>query len=352
MKRVTARGLRSWGAFVGLSLAIAGGQSYADDFELIGINVAGAEFTSKELPGKHGTHYFFPDEGYFKYWQDKGIRNVRFPVKWERLQPSLNGELDETYAELIDSMLDDAARHDMDIILDVHNYARYRGDVIGSEAVPFGAYEDLMARIAKRWHNHSALYAYDIMNEPYGDAEDNWPEAAQAGIDGIRAHDRKRPLYIEGNSWSSAARWQKYAEPLLDLKDPADNIVFSAHLYIDHDASGRYKEKPTKNFDTSVGVKRAEPFIEWLQEHGKRGHIGEFGIPDDHPKWNEAAEELLSYLQQHCIPVSYWAAGPSWGKYRLSIEPKDGKDRPQMAVLEKFIGEGGCKGYGPVKQDS
>ena len=128
--------------------------------------------------------------------------------------------------------------------------------------------------------------------------------------------------------------------------------MFSAHIYVDKDASGHYKEKPTDKFDTSVGVKRAKPFIEWLQEHGKRGHIGEFGIPDDHPKWAEAAEELLSYLQQHCIPVSYWAAGPSWGKYRLSIEPKGGQDRPQMAVLEKFIGEGDCKDYGPRKRES
>lgn len=352
MKRIRGKVLQRWVTLLGLGLGMIAATTQAKDFELIGINVAGAEFTGKELPGKHGTHYFFPGDNYFKYWQDKGIRNVRFPIKWERLQPALNGDLDATYAGLIDDMLDDAARHDINIILDVHNYARYRGEVIGSEAVPFDAYRDLMERIAKRWHTHSALYAYDIMNEPYGDAERYWPEAAQAGIDGVRQHDRKRPLYIEGNSWSSAARWQKYAEPLLGLKDPADNIVFSAHLYIDNDASGTYKESPAGNFDTSIGVKRAEPFIEWLQQHGKRGHIGEFGIPDTHPKWAEAAEELLTYLQRHCIPVSYWAAGPSWGKYRLSIEPKKGEDRPQMAVLEKFIGKGDCKGYGPQPNES
>lgn len=315
--------------------------------DLIGINVAGAEFTSGELPGKHGTHYFFPPEGYFAQWQERGIRMIRFPIKWERLQPSLNGDLDDTYAELIDDMLDQAKEHDMRIILDVHNYARYRGDVIGSDEVPVSAYRDLMERIAERWKGHPALYAYDIMNEPYGSADALWPVAAQAGIDGIRKHDRKRPLYIEGASWSSAARWPRYADELLELKDPADNIVFSAHVYIDSDASGSYEDGPAKNFDPMVGVRRVEPFVDWLKEHGKRGHIGEFGIPADDERWLEAMDLLLSYLGENCIPISYWAAGPSWGNYKLSIEPREGVKRPQLDLLEKYVGKADCKDYGP-----
>ncbi|MCB1543043.1 MAG: glycoside hydrolase family 5 protein, partial [Rhodoblastus sp.] len=36
---------------------------------------------------------------------------------------------------------------------------------------------------------------------------------------------------------------------------------------------------------------------------------------------------------------AYWAAGAWWPKdYPLSIEPKDGEDRPQMKVLAKWIG--------------
>ncbi|HIB99683.1 TPA: glycoside hydrolase family 5 protein, partial [Candidatus Poribacteria bacterium] len=35
---------------------------------------------------------------------------------------------------------------------------------------------------------------------------------------------------------------------------------------------------------------------------------------------------------------TYWAAGPWWGDYMFSIEPKIGEDRPQMVILEKHIG--------------
>ena len=116
---------------VGLGCLLALGWSTLqarEQVELVGLNVAGAEFT-----GKHGTHYFFPPKGYFAAWREKGVRMVRFPLKWERLQASLNAELDPVYSDLVDKMLDQAAENDIKIIIDVHNYARYRGNVIGTE---------------------------------------------------------------------------------------------------------------------------------------------------------------------------------------------------------------------------
>ncbi len=316
---------------------------------LIGINIAGAEFTSGTLPGQNGTHYFFPKQSHFDQWSLRGVRTVRFPIKWERLQPSLNGALDPVYAGLIDTMLTQAARAEMDIILDVHNYGRYRGNIIGSSEVPFAAYQNLLARMAQRWVGYSALYAYDIMNEPYGAADATWPTAAQHGIDGVRQHDRRRPIYIEGMSYSSAARWPQTADKLLGLKDPINNLVFSAHLYLDSDASGTYTDAAGSAVDPMVGVKRAQPFINWLAKHGKRGQIGEVGIPNE-SRYMQAMENLLVYLQQNCIPITYWAAGPSWGNYKLSIEPnKDGSDKAQWKLLEKFVGRGNCSDYGPLR---
>lgn len=316
--------------------------------DLVGINVAGAEFSSSALPGKHGTNYFFPPEGYFQQWFDRGIRSVRFPIKWERLQPTLNGALDPEYSGLIEKMLRQAADYDISIILDVHNYARYRGNLIGSPEVPNSAFQNLMERIALRYKGQTALYAYDIMNEPYG-ADSAWPAAAQAGINGVRKYDRTRPIYIEGTSWSSAARWPRYGDALLSLKDPVDNLVFSAHIYIDSNSSGSYKEAPAADYDLMTGVKRAEPFVTWLKKNHKRGHIGEFGVPGDDPRWLQAMDNLLAYLQDNCIPISYWAAGPAWGSYKLSIEPaKDGTDKPQWATMAKYVGKGNCVGYGPT----
>ena len=206
-------------------------QAATRDFptDLVGLNFSGAGFAPHVLPGKPGTNYFFPDAGHYRRWAAKGIRVIRFPVIWERLQPTLGQPLDPAYAKLIDQTLDNAKRYRMSVILDLHNYMRYRGQVIGSAAVPYPAYADVLRRIAQRWHEHPALAAYDIMNEPH-DAVEQWPVAAQHGIDAVREVDRARPLLIEGNGWSSSYLWPRYNAKLLGLKDPADNLIYSAHV--------------------------------------------------------------------------------------------------------------------------
>ncbi|WP_144961778.1 glycoside hydrolase family 5 protein [Pseudomonas oryzihabitans] len=323
-------------------------QAATRDFptDLVGLNFSGAGFAPHVLPGKPGTNYFFPDAGHYRRWAAKGIRVIRFPVIWERLQPTLGQPLDPAYAKLIDQTLDNAKRYRMSVILDLHNYMRYRGQVIGSAAVPYSAYADVLRRIAQRWHEHPALAAYDIMNEPH-DAVEQWPVAAQHGIDAVREVDRARPLLIEGNGWSSSYLWPRYNAKLLGLKDPADNLIYSAHVYFDNDGGGKYLKKDMTDFDPDVGIRRVEPFITWLKQHGKRGHIGEFGVPDNDPRWLAAMDRLLARLRQECIPAMYWAAGPNWGDYPLAIEPVKGKPRPQWKVLQKYVKPADCQTLGP-----
>ncbi len=95
-----------------------------------------------------------------------------------------------------------------------------------------------------------------------------------------------------------------------------------------------------------LGVERARPFVEWLQKHGQKGFLGEYGIPDDLPEASVAMDNLLAYLNDNCIPSAYWAGGPGWGQYRLAIEPRDGQDRPQMAILQKHLAND-CAAFGP-----
>ncbi|ENA35153.1 hypothetical protein HMPREF1487_05681 [Pseudomonas sp. HPB0071] len=320
----------------------------AEPVDLVGLNMSGADFAGQVLPGVNGTNYIFPTESYFQQWSARGIKLIRFPILWERLQPTLNGNLDATYAGLIDQTFAYAQKYNVKVILDLHNYARYRGQIIGTSGVPYSSYQNVMTRIAQRWSGQSSLYAYDIMNEPNG-ALAYWPTAAQYGINGVRAVDKVRPILVEGNGWAEATRWAQWNDSLLSLKDPSNKIIFEAHSYFDENAGGTYETVDVNKLDVNYGVERVRPFVEWLKKNGKQGMIGEFGVPDNNPRWNILVDNMLAYLKQNCIPATYWAAGPGWGSYSLAVEPVNGVERPQWPTLKKYINTTSCTAYGPLK---
>ncbi|KIL04881.1 endoglucanase [Stutzerimonas stutzeri] len=312
--------------------------------DLIGVNLSGAGFAPHVVPGKHGTNYFYPEKRHFKYYADKGIRLIRFPFIWERVQHSLGEDLDGEQLRLLKRTLDFAMQHGQKVILDMHNYGRYQGHLIGSSDVPYAAYAQVWQKLAKRFGGHPALLGYDIMNEPHGTVG-LWPGAAQAAVDAIREVDQQALIFVEGERWSSAYHWPLVNANFL-VKDPVERIVYEAHLYFDEDFSGKYLPGKSRNIDPMLGVERARPFVEWLQKHGQKGFLGEYGIPDDLPEASVAMDNLLAYLNDNCIPSAYWAGGPGWGQYRLAIEPRDGQDRPQMAILQKHLAND-CAAFGP-----
>ena len=332
-------------------LALSAGVAQAEAVSLVGLNLSGAGFAPQVLPGINGTNYIFPVEAYFQQWSARGVKLIRFPIIWERLQPKLGGPLDSAYVALVNQTFGYAQKHGIKIILDLHNYARYRGQVIGTSGVPYARYQEIMTHIARQWSGQSSLYAYDIMNEPH-DAMAYWPTAAQYGINGVRAVDRTRPVIVEGNGWSSATRWAEFNDALLGLKDPANNIIFSAHSYFDENAGGSYDKTDVNKLDANYGVTRVKPFVDWLKKNGKRGYIGEFGVPDNNPRWNLLMDNMLAYLKQNCIPASYWAAGPGWGSYFMSVEPINGQERPQWPTLRKYLDDSSCTAIGPVASGS
>nr|WP_183167722.1 glycoside hydrolase family 5 protein [Azomonas macrocytogenes] len=315
--------------------------------DLIGINLSAAGFSPNVLPGKNGQHYFFPEKNHFKYYSEKNIRLIRFFFLWERAQHNLNAKLDSEYIGLIKKTLDMAHQHGQKVILDMHNYARYKDNLIGSKKVPYEAYANVWRKLAETFKDHPAVYGYDIMNEPH-DTQGLWPKAAQVAVDAIREVDDKTLIFIEGDRWASAWHWPKFNGDLL-IKDPAKRLIYEAHLYFDHDTSGRYSRP--EQVDPMIGVRHVQPFVEWLKANGQKGFLGEYGVPDDSPSMLKAMDNLLAYLNENCIPSAYWAGGPGWGKYKLAIEPVDGKDRPQMDILQKHIANS-CVDIGPPQPEA
>ncbi len=303
--------------------------------QLVGVALSGAAFGSSALPGKHGTNYIYPAESYYKKYAEQGLKLVRLPFLWERIQPSLNSELDAAQLALLTQSLDFAQKYGVKVVLDMHNYYRYYREPIGSVNVPIASFADAWKRIALKIGQHPALSGYGLMNEP--NTKGLWPEAALAAAKAIRTVDRSHWVYVAGDRYSSAWHWpqsntQLIADPW--MRDPANKLIFEAHMYLDWDTSGQYADK-TETFAPDLGITRAKPFVDWLRANKLRGYIGEIGVPHYAPDAILAMDNLLGYLRDNCVPMTYWAAGPWWGSYILSLDVTGGAEQPQLPVLRK-----------------
>lgn len=313
-----------------------------------GVNLAGAEFGAAHdaaVPGRVNVDYFYPTVEDLDYWKSKNLTLLRVPFKWERIQHDVSGELTKDEVRVIKTMLKEADKRGLKIILDLHNYGRRDIDgspcVIGDEKLPIEAFSSFWGRLVEELagYEHS-IYGYGLINEPYDMLpEVPWVKIAQAAIFEIRKRDMKTPIIVGGNRWSSADRWLEVSDELKYLYDPAHNIIFEAHVYFDEDASGIYRRSyDEEKANPYIGVERLRPFVKWLQEHNFRGFVGEYGIPADDERWAVCLDNMLSYMQEKGLNGTYWAAGAKWHKYILGVQPLDGYkvDMPQVEILRKY----------------
>jgi aryl-phospho-beta-D-glucosidase BglC (GH1 family) len=307
-----------------------------------GVNLAGAEFNEAVVPGNYNGNYTYPGAASLDYYNGLGLKLMRLPFLWERLQHALYGPLEESELGHIDDFIALAKERKMLVILDVHNYARRDVDGkklrIGTPEVPRAAFADFWKKVAEHYKNEKSIWAFDLSNEPHDMRLYSWFQTAQEAIAGIRKVDKTHLILVGGNDWSSADRWPEQSDSLKFLKDPADKIIYEAHLYFDSDASGRYKKSyELEGGKPLLGVERASHFVEWLKLNGKKGFMGEYGIPDTDERWNLVLDNTLKYLKENGVNGTYWAGGPWWGEYPMGIEKTTDVDRPQIKTLVKYL---------------
>ena len=91
-----------------------------------GVNLAGAEFGENTFPGTLGREYTFNSEKSFQYFSAKSLGLLRVPVRWERLQQTLRGALNQDYLNLLKTNSAWARNSGARIVIDIQNFARYK----------------------------------------------------------------------------------------------------------------------------------------------------------------------------------------------------------------------------------
>jgi endoglucanase len=331
--------------FIAIALS-ANGQSTTLPF---GIKLCGPEFGQEKFPGSYGVDFIYPNKAELVYFYSKGFRLVDLPFKWERIQPVLGADLDSTEWNRLDTFLLACDSIGISVKLTLQNFGRYylngKNAILGSNELPVVYLEDVWKKLAIKCNGKTNIYGFQIMNEPHDMKQVAWFEIAQKAINAIRAVDKGHTIFVSGDNYSNSVDWKINNNKLKDLVDSCDNLVYEAHCYFDKDFTGQYlsrngttlKAYEHNAIGARTGVQAVKPFVKWLNKYHKKGFVGEYGVPDDDPRWLPMLDKFLNYISSNGINGAYWAAGPWWGEYRLSVEPRDGQDRPQMQVLAKYL---------------
>jgi endoglucanase len=308
--------------------------------KFMGVNLAGAEFKARRLPGRFGKDYVYPTDDELNYFFEHGFNAFRLPFRWERLQRKLGANLNARELEAIDKVVEYVTQREGTVILDPHNYAKYAKKNIGSEEVPVSAFAAFWKKLADHYKTNERV-VFGLMNEPFKPRADVWRRAVDAAVQAIRDTGARNLILVPGTIWSGAHSWQSprkgisNAEAFRSLRDPADNFAFEVHQYFD----GNYSGTTRSCSKGAQAVAAIERMTKWLRDNKHRGFLGEFGVADS-TDCLEALDGVLQHISVNgdvWLGWTYWAAGAWWVDYPFSVHPtEDGELQPQMKVLKKY----------------
>jgi endoglucanase len=198
-----------------------------------------------------------------------------------------------------------------------HNYGRFNGAIITDTA----GFKTWWKNVAAQYKDN-ALVVFDTNNEFHDMDQKLVFDLNQAAIDGIRAAGAtKQYITPEGNSWTGAWTWISSGNgaSLVDLKDPANKLVYQMHQYLDTDGSGT----SAACVSATIFSERLQAATKWLKDNKKMGVIGEFA-GGNNALCISALKDGLAYMQTNgdvWMGAIWWAAGPWWGDYIYNMEP-------------------------------
>lgn len=323
-----------------ISMAPLSAVQAKDTQPLPGINFPGPAIAGHVYPGRLYKNYHFPSAADIKTYADFGFRIIRLAIIWERLQPELGQPFAQDYLARIDAFVEQAGKANLKVVLDVHNYGKYKGQLIGSQAVSNADFAALWQTLATHYRDQSHLL-FGLMNEPNKQDAVTWSQIAQQGVNAIREAGATQTILVPATFYSSAARWlhkdgqYSNGQVLKNIEDPENNIVFEAHQYLDKYSTGTEAECVSPE----IGVKRLTAFTGWLKDNGYQGFLGEFGVSDSRV-CQQALQNMLDYIQANeavWYGWTYWVADPWFKGYMFNIYPPDPQLFPQAGILQQFI---------------
>lgn len=272
---------------------------------------------------------------------DDKFNIFRLPVGWQWLvNNQLGGNLDSNNAGKYDQLVQACLQTGASCIIDIHNYARYNGKVIGSSGGPTDdQFVSLWTQLATKYGS-SAKVIFGVMNEPHDlPSVTTWVATVQKVVTAIRKAAPASMILIPGSSWSSAQALPTEAGPeLLNVTNPdgsTTGIVFDVHKYLDSDNSGTHTECTTDNIANAF-----QPLATWLRTNKRQALNTETGGGNTQScEKNFCAQ--IKFMKQNSdvfLGVVGWSAGGFDSTYELVETPtKNGNSWTDTSLVKACL---------------
>ncbi|KAF9015554.1 endoglucanase [Cyathus striatus] len=297
-----------------------------------GVNMAGYDF-SVATDGSFTGHGSDPPVSQFSHFASQGVNIFRIPFAWQLMTPTLGGSIDSSFFSRYDNTVRTALNSATQpyVILDLHNYARWNGQIISQGGPTDAQYASIWSQLAAKYKDNPKII-FGVMNEPHDiPSISTWATSVQAAVNAIRAAGAtSQYILLPGSSWSSAQALPTEAGPyLVKVTDPAggtEKLIFDVHKYLDSDNSGTHADCVTSNVDV------LQTLVNFLKANGNRQAIlSETGGGNTSSCFTNLNAELafVKANSDTLAGFTVWSAGAFDTTYILTLTPNaDGSDQP------------------------
>jgi endoglucanase len=351
-------------------LALAGVQAVLAQVQYVGVNIAGFEFGClidgtcpikatippiTSLKGGDGA-------GQMQHFAADDKMNVfRLPVSWQYITNDKIGPLDKTMFGNYDKLVQSCIKTGAYCAIDIHNFARFNGDIIGQGGPTDEEFADLWTQLATKYKNDTKVI-FGLMNEPHELDLTLWAASAQAAVTAIRkAGATDQMILLPGTNFTSAGQViaSGSGDALIAITNPdgsTDNLVLDVHKYLDIDNSGQHNDCVTDNIaDTFT------PLAAYLKKVKRQAFLTETGAGNTTLCFTDFCAQNTFLNNNSDVFIGYvaWGAGSFATTDLLSLTPSkagtkwtDAKMDTECVLGPWIKAGGGTKAVVPVSSTS
>jgi len=148
--------------------------------------------------------------------------------------------------------------------IDVHNFARFNGKIIGQGGPTDAQFANLWTQLATKY-NSTTKAVFGLMNEPHDLDVPTWANSVQIAVTAIRkVGATSQMILLPGTNFASAGYVVSSGSgaALFNVTNPdgsTDGLILDVHKYLDVDNSGTHAECVTDNIADAFAI--LAPFL-------------------------------------------------------------------------------------------